>query len=81
MPAPGGVGTALSVALPGLRELGVWAHRVTDEGDTVPLVLAVSATGDAGSRDLGVTDGDGRLTTDLGGVPTTLSLRRLESTS
>jgi amino acid permease len=70
----------VAVDLPRLDELGVWCHRVTDEGDTVPVALAVSVL--AGEpRDLGVTDGDGRLTAFLGDVPTTLGIRLLPTES
>jgi tyrosine-specific transport protein len=75
----GSAGADVSVDLPGLDEVAIWAHRVTDEGDTVPILLGVTATAQSAPRDLGVTDEEGRLTAFLGGVPTTILLRPSET--
>jgi amino acid permease len=68
--------TTMDVALPPIRELGLWAHRVTDDGDTVPVGLA-ARTVSGEPRDLGTTDGEGRLTAFLDGQATTIALRHV----
>jgi len=49
---------------------------VTDDGDTVPVGLA-ARTVSGEPRDLGTTDGEGRLTAFLDGQATTIALRHV----
>jgi hypothetical protein len=60
--------------IPPRRELTVWAHRVTDEADSIPLAFAVSA---AGARELGTTDASGRVTIVLPPGCDEIAIRRL----
>jgi hypothetical protein len=50
-------GTALQLDLPADEELLVWAHRVTDDGDSLALPLNVTAGANADSRPLDLTGG------------------------
>jgi amino acid permease len=68
-------GEPVVVEVPVMGELAVWAHRVTDDGDTVGLALHVTASTALGGRDLGVTDEEGRLTAFLAEGPATITLR------
>jgi hypothetical protein len=51
--------------IPPRRELTVWAHRVTDEADSIPLSFAVSTGAAEWARQLGTIDASGRLTVAL----------------
>jgi amino acid permease len=66
--------TPLTVAIPATDELEVWAHRVTDEGASLPISLQVGAVVGASSRALGDTSARGRLTAFLDGLPAEVTL-------
>ena len=59
-------GTSLEVDVPASEELLVWAHRVTDDGDSLPFALTVS-TGEAeGARSIDLTSGRATLAPKAG---------------
>jgi amino acid permease len=65
-----------SFSVPAVSELLIWAHRVTDEGDSVGFPLAASRLTPDGSTNLGTTNEDGRLTLTLANEIAEIELRR-----
>jgi amino acid permease len=67
---------AASFSVPPAKELLVWSHRVTDEGDSIAYPVAISTRTRAGLVEVGATDADGRLTLRLGTDVEEIALRK-----